>query len=199
MDPKDIISQAIELKRGCLSCKNCSLCQNIIDGIDPHVYAYGNLASPIVFCSEAPGQQETIQKIPLIGQAGQVYEKYILKPLGFDRKDVWTTNICCCRPPNNRKPTIEERDACSSHLQAQLKLIKPKLLVALGSTPMAAMLGIENGITKLAGQKYHSQKYDIDVFVMFHTSYILRTGQYEILGKHVDILKSLINQIISNE
>ena len=116
MEKLAAIKKACELKQACLACKNCSLHENIVDGLDPHVYAYGNVASPIIFLSEAPGLTETQKKIPLIGKAGQVYEKYILEGLGLKREDVWTTNVCLCRPPDNRKPTPEEREACLPHL-----------------------------------------------------------------------------------
>jgi len=193
MEKQEIINRAIQLKKDCLSCKNCSLYENIVDGADPHVYGYGNLASPIMFCAESPGETETIKKIPLIGKAGQVFEKYILGGLELKREDVWTTNINLCRPPNNRKPTPEEREACLPHLKAQIALIKPKLVVLLGTTPMSVFLGIEAGITKLAGQKFTSQKFNVDVFLCFHPSYILRTGQYNLLSEHVKLLKQNIS------
>lgn len=196
MEPQEIIDKAIQLKKDCLSCKKCSLCENIVDGVDPHVYGYGNLASPIMVISEAPGLDETIKKIPLIGKAGQVFEKYVLGGLELKREDVWTTNTCLCRPPNNRKPTPEEREACLPHLQAQLALIKPKLVVLLGATPMSVFLGIESGITKLAGQKFTSQRFNVDCFICFHPSYILRTGQYNILQEHVKVLKPLIYNML---
>lgn len=196
MDKETIISRAVYLKQQCMECKNCSLCENIVDGMDPHVYGYGNLASPIVFVAEAPGMTEVEKKIPLIGKAGQVYEEYILKELNLSRKDVWTTNCTYCRPPDNRKPTPEERNACFPHLKAQLDLIKPELVVLLGATPMSVFLGFENGITKLAGQKFTSQKFGVDVFLMFHPSYILRTGQYSIYKEHTKLLKELVYNII---
>ena len=196
MDKIAAIKRVCELKQACLSCRNCILCENIVDGLDPHVYACGNIASPIIFLAESPGLTETQQKIPLIGKAGQVFKKYILGGLGLKREDVWISNCCLCRPPENRKPTPEERAACLPHLLAQFDLLKPELVVVLGATPMAVMLDIETGITKLAGQKFRSQKFNVDVFVLPHPSFILRTGQYDLLIDYINKLNPLIYNIV---
>ena len=138
---QELLDKANSLKSKCLSCKKCVLGQaDKLDGYDPHVYAIGNVASKIFFIAEAPGFDETVKRVPLIGRSGKVYEEEILKRLGLERKDVWTTNTCLCRPPNNRKPTKGEIESCHEHFQAQFDLIKPKLVVTLGAVPMSIML-----------------------------------------------------------
>lgn len=196
MDKFAILQKAAELKRECLACKNCELHKNIVDDIDPHVYGYGNLASPVIFLAEAPGADEARLKIPLIGKSGQLFEKRVLEPLELARSDVWITNTALCRPPGNRKPTMEEKERCLPHLRAQFEIINPKLVVTLGATPMETMLGIESGITKLAGQKFRSQKFNVDVFALLHPSYFLRGNDIAILDAHVKILKPIIYSIL---
>ena len=197
MDSALLLEKANAFKQACYNCKNCSLCSSHGENYDPHVYAYGNVASPIFFIAEAPGKTEVELKKPLVGKSGQVYEEYILNELGLKRKEVWTTNIVLCRPPDNRKPTEKERQACLPHLKAQFELIKPELVVVLGATPLAAMLGIESGITKLAGQKLHSKTFDVDVFVLLHPSWFLRNHNFDLLKKHVELLKPIIANIIN--
>jgi len=196
MDPSIYIQKAKDLRTACYSCKKCPLGVNELDGFDPHVFGYGNVASPIIFMAEAPGLDETRLRAPLVGKSGQIYQKFILDALGFDRKDIYTTNAVLCRPPNNRKPTPEERSICLPHLVAQFNLIKPELVVVLGVTPMAVMLGVDEGITNMAGKIYRSGGFGVDVFVLTHPSWIIRTGQYDLLKGHVKLLKEHINTIL---
>lgn len=195
---EEMLAKAEALRENCYNCKNCSLGQcEKLDGYNPHVYGYGNVASKIFFVAEAPGFTETQKQIPLIGKSGQLYEKKILAPLGLERDDIWTTNTVLCRPPNNRKPTEEERKLCLPHFEAQLKLMQPKLIIVLGSTPLEMATGISSGITKCAGELIDSF-FDIPTFVLLHPSFILRTGKYDLLDDLVEKLRQDIEYIFQN-
>ncbi len=189
------INLAKQMRNNCYACKNCELGNVWDDNSDPHVYAMGNIGAKFLFIAEAPGADEVKQKKPLIGKSGKVFEEYILGGLGLDRMDVWITNTVLCRPPGNRKPTPNEKKACLPHFRKQLDIIKPTLVITLGATPMATMLGIDSGITHFAGGSYMSKFYNIETFVLLHPSYFLRNHKFDLLKKHVQLLNERIELI----
>jgi DNA polymerase len=95
----------------------------------------GNAESPLVFIGEAPGKDEDIQGRPFVGRSGQFLAE-MLESIGMKREDIYITNIVKYRPPNNRDPLPEEKDACRPWLIEELNLIKPKLIVFLGRHSM---------------------------------------------------------------
>lgn len=95
------------------------------------VMGHGNPHSNIVFVGEAPGQKEDEQGIPFVGQAGKMLSA-LLESINLKRDDVYITNIVKFRPPENRDPTPEEKEACLPFLQMELSIIKPTVVVPLG-------------------------------------------------------------------
>lgn len=95
----------------------------------------GNAESLVVFVGEAPGKNEDLKGKPFIGAAGKFLDE-MLDKIGMKRSDVYITNIVKYRPPNNRDPLPEEKEACNEWLINQLKLISPKLIVFLGRHSM---------------------------------------------------------------
>ncbi len=95
------------------------------------VMGNGNPKSEIVFVGEAPGQKEDEQGIPFVGQAGKLLDE-LLASIGLKREDVYITNVVKFRPPENRDPTPEEKEACLPFLQMELSIIKPKVIAPLG-------------------------------------------------------------------
>ncbi len=91
----------------------------------------GNPQSEIVFIGEAPGEQEDKQGRPFVGNAGKLLEE-LLGTIGLKRADVYITNVVKFRPPQNRDPTPEEKEACLPFLQMELAIIRPKVVVPLG-------------------------------------------------------------------
>lgn len=91
----------------------------------------GNPDADIVFIGEAPGKNEDEQGLPFVGAAGKFLNE-MLGTIGLERKDIYITNIVKYRPPNNRDPLPEEKQAFLPYLQAQLEVIQPKILVTLG-------------------------------------------------------------------
>ena len=98
----------------------------------------------------------------------------ILTAGGIDRKDVYITNIVKCRPPENRIPTPEEMIICDQHLQTQIMLIDPELIILLGNTPTRWILKTNEGITKIRGKWFEWR--GKAVMPMFHPSYLLRNA-----------------------
>jgi len=95
------------------------------------VFGVGNPHAEIMFIGEAPGADEDRQGEPFVGRAGQLLNQW-LSQLGLARQDVYIANVLKCRPPGNRDPRPEEVDRCSPFLQAQIRAIEPKVIVALG-------------------------------------------------------------------
>lgn len=135
------------------------------------VFGEGNPKAELMFIGEAPGAEEDATGRPFVGAAGKLLDK-IIAAIGLKREDVYISNVVKCRPPNNRKPTSDEMTACEPFLFNEIEIVKPKLIVTLGATPLTCLLGIKEGITKTRGQFYDF--YGIPVMPTFHPAYLLR-------------------------
>ena len=135
-----------ELEEGIKDCKKCKLCErrnHIVVGV-------GNRQANIMFIGEGPGADEDTQGIPFVGKAGKLMDK-ALEGLGIKREKIYITNIVKCRPPQNRVPEKEEVTSCIDYLRSQVLLVKPKIIVLLGSTAFKNVLGEDHAITKERG------------------------------------------------
>ncbi len=135
-----------ELENSIKNCKKCKLCierKNI-------VFGEGNKKANLMFIGEGPGADEDIQGLPFVGKAGQLMDK-AFQGLGIKRQEIYITNIVKCRPPLNRVPEDNEAEACLNYLRNQVILIKPKIIVLLGSTALKNILGKEYSITLSRG------------------------------------------------
>jgi uracil-DNA glycosylase family 4 len=129
-----------------ISCIRCNLSKsrtNAVPGI-------GSDKSEVIFVGEAPGRNEDLQGKPFVGTAGQILTE-ALEYAGLSRTQVYITNVVKCRPPNNRQPVAEERDACKQYLSDEIKIIKPKIICILGNTAYRSLLD-GNSITKNRGK-----------------------------------------------
>ena len=156
-----------QLKQECGLCDRCPLGATRTN----LVFGTGNEHSDIVFVGEGPGEKEDLQGIPFVGPAGQLLD-VMLKLIGLRREDVYICNIVKCRPPMNRDPAPEEREACSQWLERQIALINPKIIVCLGRISATWLISPSFKITK-----EHGQWYEIDgrkVIATFHPSALLR-------------------------
>jgi len=160
-------TQLEQLKKEALKCKGCSLCEmrNRI------VFSDGCENAPIMFIGEAPGKNEDETGIPFIGRAGQLLRKYMFE-VGFKENEFYIANTIKCRPPENRKPTKEEKLACEKFLLKQIEIVNPKIVVLLGATALESFIKTKITITKAHGEIFKiNEKYFIPVF---HPSYLLR-------------------------
>ena len=124
-----------------------------------------------MFIGEGPGADEDEEGIPFVGKAGKLMNQ-AFKGLGIDRDEVYIANIVKCRPPNNRNPEKDEVIACLDYLRNQVLVIKPKIIVLLGSVALKNILGEEYGITKARGNWI--VKKDIKYMPTFHPAALLR-------------------------
>lgn len=138
------------------------------------VFSRGNPQASLCFVGEAPGEDEDLQGRPFVGRSGKLLDETLSK-LGINPEtDIYVCNIIKCRPPNNRKPAEEEINFCIDFLEEQLKLVSPKVIVALGATAVNGLINTTFGITKIRGQFF--KRRNTLVMPVFHPSYVLRNG-----------------------
>jgi DNA polymerase len=151
-----------------MNCRNCALYKtrkNVVFGA-------GSPRAQIVFVGEAPGADEDIQGQPFVGRAGQLLTDIIVKGMKLGREDVYICNILKCRPPGNRNPLPEEISQCEPFLKKQLRLIRPRVICALGKFAAQSLLKTETPITALRG-RFHDYE-GIKLLPTYHPAYLLR-------------------------
>ncbi|SKC85516.1 uracil-DNA glycosylase [Maledivibacter halophilus] len=156
-----------ELKQITYKCRRCGLCK----GRTNVVFGQGNPKADIMFIGEGPGRQEDLKGIAFIGAAGQLFTKG-LNAIGLKREEIYIANIVKCRPPNNRNPKEDEMKACLPYLRWQVKIIKPKIIVCLGSVAAKKIIDENLKITKQRGQWI--EKKGCMILPTFHPAALLR-------------------------
>ena len=136
-----------DLEKSIVGCKKCRLCDNR----NNIVFCEGNKQAKLMFVGEGPGADEDRLGQPFVGKAGQLMNK-AFAGLDIDRSKVYITNIVKCRPPSNRVPQDDEAVACLDYLRNQVILVRPKIIVLLGSTALKNILGKDYSITKQRGK-----------------------------------------------
>ena len=159
----DALSADIE---ACTACGLCRSRQRTVPGV-------GDRKAEWLFVGEAPGAEEDARGEPFVGQAGRLLDN-MLAAVGLTRtRDVYIANVLKCRPPNNRTPEPGEADACRPYLERQIALLQPKLVVALGRSAAALLLGTDATIASLRG-RVHDYR-GVPLVVTYHPAYLLRT------------------------
>ncbi len=158
-----------KLKARCLNCTKCSLSKTRTNV----VFSDGIPNSKLVLIGEAPGFYEDKTGVPFVGKAGQLLDK-IFASVGLSRKkDVYIMNTIKCRPPNNRDPLPVEKEACKEFMEAQLEILKPKIILLCGNVALKSLLDVPYGITKTRG-KWFIGPYGAKMMPIYHPSYLLR-------------------------
>lgn len=157
-----------------------AVCQSQVKPGKQVVFGVGTLEADIFFCGEAPGAEEEVQGEPFVGPAGQLLTR-IIEAMGLSREKVYIANIMNWRPAmptpfGNRPPTTEEMAYCLPYLRAQLELVQPKVIVALGKTAVDGLLGPDpdRRMGRIRGE-WHTFA-DIPLIPTFHPSYLLRNN-----------------------
>ena len=138
-----------ELARRIEGCGACPLGAGALH----RVPGQGDPAAPLVFIGEGPGQTEDEEGLAFVGAAGQLLTR-MLSAIALPRDRVFICNVVKCRPPHNRVPTPAEQAACRPLLDAQLALIRPRVMVLLGATAANAVLDPGIRITRDRGKWY---------------------------------------------
>ena len=156
-----------------------SLCQNcVLAKTRKNVVPGEGVANPAVLViGEGPGADEDTQGRPFVGKAGQLLDKMLAAINLHREKNCFIANIVKCRPPMNRDPSPDECAACSAFLQAQIHVLKPKMILALGRVALQKLLDTSIGITKMHGKIVDYK--GIPFMATFHPSALLRDETYK--------------------
>lgn len=173
-----------QLEEQAKQCKKCRLCQNR----NNVVFGTGNKNARLMFIGEGPGADEDIQGIPFVGKAGKLMNR-AFEAIGLKREDVYIANIVKCRPPSNRNPEEDEANACLNYLRNQVILVKPQIIVLLGSVALKNVLGKEYGITASRGKWF--EKKGILYMPTWHPAALLRDET-----KKIDFIRDLQEVLI---
>ena len=150
---------------------DCTRCKLHALGRKQIVFGVGNPSADLMFVGEAPGRDEDIQGEPFVGRAGQLLTK-IIEAIGLTRDDVYIANVIKCRPPENRNPEQDEVETCEPFLFRQIDVIKPRVIVALGTFAARALLRTLDPISRLRGRVYDYR--GAKLIPTFHPAYLLR-------------------------
>ena len=178
-----------ELEKSIIDCKKCKLCT----GRTNIVFGTGKRDADLMFIGEGPGADEDIKGEPFVGKAGKLMNM-AFEGIGINREEVYIANIVKCRPPNNRNPEEDEIKACMDYLRNQVMLVKPKIIVLLGSVALKSILGNEYGITASRGNWI--AKKEILYMPTWHPAALLRDDNKKIeFWKDLKEVKKKMSQI----
>ena len=157
-----------ELNAKILRCTRCGLARtrnNVVPGM--------GVEHPVVLVvGEGPGHDEDMQGLPFVGKAGILLDR-MLAAIGLDRKtNCSIANIVKCRPPENRNPLPDEQAACFSFLEAQIHILKPKMILCMGKIAIEKITGQSIAITQRHGEFFEYN--GIPVMPTYHPSALLR-------------------------
>ncbi|RQD73939.1 MAG: uracil-DNA glycosylase [Candidatus Syntrophonatronum acetioxidans] len=150
--------------------KECRRCE-LRKGCQQVVFGEGNPRALLMLVGEGPGGDEDRLGRPFVGRAGQLLDR-ILEAAGFKREEVYIANVVKCRPPSNRTPTPEEVQACYPHLQEQIKIISPGIIVCLGALSTKVLVDPKAQITRIRGSWL--EKEGSKIMPTFHPAALLR-------------------------
>ncbi|MBE6870451.1 MAG: uracil-DNA glycosylase [Ruminococcaceae bacterium] len=156
-----------DLRDKCTQCKECQLFEKRTNV----VFGDGNPMTDIMFIGEGPGEQEDIKGRAFVGPAGLLLDRY-LDYIGLDRTKIYIANIVKCRPPQNRDPLEQEQEICMQWLRAQVRLIRPKIIVCLGRIAAKKLIGPDFRITVDHGKWFERGSFHI--IATYHPAALLR-------------------------
>jgi DNA polymerase len=166
LDSLEAIADAVTK---CTRCPLYATAKNPVPGT-------GNANADFMIVGEAPGANEDEQGVPFVGQAGQLLTK-IIGAINLSRDDVFIANVLKHRPPGNRNPLPEEVTACSPYLVRQIELVRPKVILALGTFAAQTLLETKSTIGKLRGQIH--RYYGVPLIVTYHPAALLRNPAWK--------------------
>jgi uracil-DNA glycosylase len=165
------VEDEVSLRHDVLTCTVCPLaetCTNKVPGIGP-------IDASIMLVGESPGENEDREGVPFVGRGGDMLNKAI-EAVGWNRDDLYITNVVKCHPPGNRNPTQPEVAACFQHLKKEIQVIRPKVIVALGALAANTLIHPDFKITQENGHWFELSEGTRGIAV-YHPSYLLRLGE----------------------
>ena len=151
---------------------DCTRCKLHTLGRRQVVFGTGNPDADLMFVGEAPGADEDEQGVPFVGRAGQLLTK-IIEAIGLSRQDVYIANVIKCRPPGNRNPEPDEVATCEPFLAQQIDIVRPRVIVALGTFAAHLLLRTDAPISRIRGVVHEYR--GASLIPTFHPAYLLRS------------------------
>jgi DNA polymerase len=172
----------------CTRCKLAPMRTHLVFGV-------GNPDADLMFVGEAPGADEDARGEPFVGRAGQLLTDIIERGMGLTRDDVYICNVIKCRPPGNRNPENDEVASCEPFLFRQIDLIKPRVIVGLGTFAVQALLKVKTPISKLRGN-WHEVR-GVKLMPTFHPAYLLRNpGDKRLVWADIQLVMKMLGMTI---
>jgi uracil-DNA glycosylase len=165
--PEDKAAALAAIEKELAGCQRCTLSK----ARHTIVFGDGDPDARLMFVGEGPGADEDAQGLPFVGRAGQLLNNMIAA-MGLRRSEVYIANIVKCRPPQNRVPEPEEAHTCLPFLSRQIDVIRPEVIVALGSTAATYLLGGKSPLSALRGRIHHAR--GAKLIVTYHPAFLLR-------------------------
>ncbi|MBC7074926.1 MAG: uracil-DNA glycosylase [Syntrophomonadaceae bacterium] len=153
----------------CSKCRLRNTCKQV-------VFGEGSINSGIMFIGEGPGRDEDIQGRPFVGKAGQLLDK-ILQAAGMERKEIYISNVVKCRPPGNRLPNPDEVRECRNYLEAQIRIIRPEIIVCLGAMASQVVIDPKARISTIRGRWF--VRNGVKIIATYHPAALLRNESYK--------------------
>ncbi len=173
------------LRAAVKSCERCKLCPTRTQT----VFGTGNEQASLMVVGEGPGADEDASGEPFVGRAGKLLDE-MLKSIGRSRKDnVFIANVVKCRPPGNRDPEADEAEACRPFLEQQIKLVKPRMILALGRIAAQRLLQTDEPLSRLRGPIHSYGPEKTPLFITYHPAYLMRSPREK--AKSWDDLKKV--------
>jgi uracil-DNA glycosylase len=176
-------------------CKRCKLAP----GRTNLVFGVGNPQAELMFVGEGPGAEEDERGEPFVGRAGQLLTDIIERGMRMRRRDVYICNVVKCRPPGNRNPEPDEVAACEPFLMRQIAIVRPQIIVGLGTFAVQALLRVKTPISKLRGRWQEFR--GIRMMPTFHPAYLLRNpGDKRLVWADIqEVMRALGKEIPSRK
>jgi len=165
-------TEAIQAVRADLG--DCTRCKLHRLGRRQIVFGVGDPEADLMFVGEAPGRDEDIQGYPFVGRAGQLLTR-IIEAIDLKREQVYIANVIKCRPPENRNPEPDEVASCEPFLFRQIDVVRPKVIVALGTFAVRTLLKTDAPISRLRGTVYDYR--GAKLVPTFHPAFLLRSPE----------------------
>lgn len=161
-----------EIAGDVIECQRCGLCRTRTHAVPGE----GDPRAALMVIGEGPGESEDLSGRPFVGRAGALLDQ-ILDNIEIPRPTAYIVNVVKCRPPGNRVPFPEEREACMPYLRRQIELVRPRVLLAVGGTAAEALLGVKQSLGQLR-LKVHRWN-GIPLVVTYHPAALLRNPNWK--------------------
>jgi DNA polymerase len=158
-----------EVRDACLSCRACAIGGVDFDGHPSNVFSRGAAHAPLMVVGQNPGRDEVLQRQPFVGVSGKLFDDLLKEHVGLGRDDMYVTNVVKCYTIGNRAPYGDELEACREFLDREFEVVRPKVVLALGSYAFKQLTGM-SGIMKHCGEVIHSIRYESPVVACLHPS-----------------------------